>query len=99
VLLALYRYYEETAEMWMSVYRDVDQMGAVAEVMKGFEDHLEVIRGDLLAEWAPYRSKGLRATLGHALRFSTWQSLHALGLGSRAMANLVSSWVAAAAGK
>ena len=97
VLHALYRYYADTAGMWASVYRDVDRVAAVAEVMKGFEDYLEALKADLLGEWSPRRSKRLRASLGHALRFSTWQSLDAQGLGAREMADLASSWVAAAA--
>lgn len=97
VLFALYGYYRDTAEMWASVYRDVDQMTTVAEVMEGFEEYLETIRRDLLGEWSPRRSKRLRASLGHSLRFSTWQSLDAQGLGVREMADLVSAWVAAAA--
>jgi len=97
VLRALYTYYGKTAEMWTSVYRDKDQMPTVAEALEEFEDYLEAIKADLLAEYAPYRSKRLRATLGHALRFSTWQSLDAQGLGTRAMADLVASWAATAA--
>jgi AcrR family transcriptional regulator len=96
-LFALYGYYHDTAEMWASVYRDIGQMTAIAEVMKGFEDYLEASRRDLLGEWAPRRSKRLHASLGHALRFSTWQSLDAEGLGAREMADLVSEWITSAA--
>lgn len=96
VLLALYRYYGQTAPMWASVYRDVDRVEVVAEVMQSFEAYLDAAGADLLAAWSPRRSKRLRATLGHALRFSTWQSLHDQGLGSRAMALLAAAWVAAA---
>ena len=97
VLYALYRYYRDTADMWTSIYRDVDRVAAVAEVMKGFEDYLETLKADLLAEWSPRRSKRLQASLGHSLRFSTWQSLDAQGLGTREMADLAGRWVAAAA--
>lgn len=97
VLQALYGYYADTAEMWTSVYRDMEKMESVAEVMKGFEEYLEAARTDLLGEWAPRRSRRLRASLGHALRFSTWQSLDAQGLSAREMADLVGVWVAAAA--
>lgn len=97
VLGAFYAYYRETSEMWTSVYRDKDVMATVAEAMKEFESHLDAVRADLLSEWAPHRSKKLRATLGHALRFSTWQSLSAQGLGTRAMVMLVGTWVAASA--
>lgn len=97
VLRALYAYYGETAEMWTSVYRDRDLMPAVTEAMEGFENYLEAVQADVLAEFAPCRSKRLRATIGHALCFSTWQSLDAQSLGIRAMAELVASWLAAAA--
>jgi AcrR family transcriptional regulator len=98
VLRALYGYYRGTASMWTSVYRDVE-VPAVAAVMQGFEGYLDSVRADLLASWAPYRSRRLRAALGHALRFSTWKSLDAQGLGTRPMAGLVSDWVAASAAR
>lgn len=97
VLLAFYKYYQETAEMWASVYRDKNRMAAVAEVMGGFENHLENVEKDLLAAWAPRRSKQLRASIAHALQFSTWQSLESQGLDARNMATLVSTWIAASA--
>jgi AcrR family transcriptional regulator len=93
VLLAFYRYYQETAEMWASVYRDKEQMTSLAEVMEAFEMHLETVQEDLRAAWAPRRSRKLRATIAHALQFSTWQSLDSLGLTAREMATLVSTWV------
>jgi AcrR family transcriptional regulator len=98
VLSALYGYYGTTADMWASVYRDKDQVEAVAEALRGFEGYLEAVHSDLLAAWAPRRSKRLRASLGHALRFSTWQSLARQGLAERDIAELVSTWIEAAAG-
>ena len=97
VLHAFYTYYQETAEMWTSIYRDKDRMASVAEVMEGFEYHLETVEKDLHAAWAPRRSKQLRASIAHALHFSTWQSLDSQGLNARDMAALVSAWVAASA--
>jgi len=97
VLFALYGYYTDTADMWASVYRDKDQMAAVAEALRGFEGYLEAAKADLLAEWAPRRSRRLRASLGHSLRFSTWQSLAGEGLAAREMAELVATWLEAAA--
>jgi AcrR family transcriptional regulator len=98
VLLALYRYYQDTEKMWASVYRDLEKVPALSEPMAGFEGYLSAIRKELLADWAPCKSRQLRATLGHALRFSTWQSLAGQGLGRAAMADLVCAWVRAAAG-
>ena len=83
--------------MWTSIYRDKDRMASVAEVMEGFEYHLETVEKDLHAAWAPRRSKQLRASIAHALHFSTWQSLDSQGLNARDMAALVSAWVAASA--
>jgi AcrR family transcriptional regulator len=97
VLHAFYRYYRETAEMWASIYRDKDRMASVAEVLEGFESHLETVETDLLEAWAPRRSRQLRASIAHALHFSTWQSLDSQGLDVRDMATLVSTWVAASA--
>lgn len=97
ILEAFYRYYQETSEMWASIYRDKNRMAAVAEVMKGFEMHLETVEKQLRSAWAPRRSKRLRASIAHALHFSTWQSLDSQGLSARDMAKLVSTWVAASA--
>lgn len=97
VLQAFYQYYQETSEMWASIYRDKNRMASVAEVMEGFEKHLETVEKHLQAAWAPRRSKRLHASIAHALHFSTWQSLDLLGLNARDMAALVSTWVAASA--
>ena len=67
ILEAFYHYYQETSEMWASIYRDKNRMAAVAEVMKGFEMHLETVEKQLRSAWAPRRSKRLRASIAHAL--------------------------------
>lgn len=97
MLLAFYRYYRTTEKMWTAAYRDLDRVPALAEPMAGFDRHLATVRKALLADWAPRDPKRLRATLGHALRFSTWQSLAGEKLGSTAMADLVCTWISAAA--
>jgi len=97
VLRAFYEYYEETADMWTSVYRDRNQMASVAEVMEGFESHIAAVESDLRAAWAPRRSRRLRASISHALHFYTWQSLDTQGLDAREMAELVTTWVASSA--
>lgn len=96
-LRAFYEYYFETSEMWTSVYRDKHRMASVAEVLEGFETHLENVAKQLRAAWAPRRSRRLHASIAHALHFSTWQSLDSQGLNARDMALLVSKWVAASA--
>lgn len=96
VLLALYRYYRETEKMWTSVYRDLEKVPALTEVMAGFDAYLAVVAKAMLSGW-PRKSRRLTATLSHAVRFSTWQSLAAQGLGDKAMAELVCAWASAAA--
>lgn len=97
VLLAFYRYYARTEKMWAAAYQDLDKVPDLAEPMAEFDRHLAAVRKDLLARWAPRDPKRLRATLGHALRFSTWQSLAAEKLSGTAMADLVCVWVGTAA--
>lgn len=86
----------KTQEMWRSpLYRDVGQMEALDEPMQSFDDYLAAVKKTVLSCWGPRRSKRLRATVGHPLRFSTWQSLHEQGLGHKAVATLVCAWIRA----
>jgi hypothetical protein len=81
------------------VHRDVEKLPAVAGALAKFESYLAALSGDLLKSWAPRKSKQLRATLAHAVRFSTWRSLAAQPLSDAAAADLVRVWVVAAAGR
>jgi AcrR family transcriptional regulator len=93
---ALYDYYSETQGMWNSLYRDLGKVAALDEAMSRFDEYLAALAESVLGDWAPCKSKRLRATIGHSLRFSTWQSLKEQGLGRTAMAELVGSWIEAA---
>lgn len=97
ILRTLYRYYEETQGMWRSLYRDRGEVEALEAPMRRFDDYLGTVEQLVLAECQARRTKRLRATVGHALRFPTWQSLDEQGLEARAMAALVAAWIAAAA--
>jgi AcrR family transcriptional regulator len=97
VLLALFRYYRGTAPMWIGAYRDLEKVPALAGPMAEFEDYLGGVKKTLQTAWAPNKSKRLGATLGHAVRFSTWQSLAQQRLRDTAMAELVTRWIRAAA--
>jgi len=96
MLAALYAYYEGNERMWSSLYKDMGRSEALEEPMAKFESYLSSMREALLAAWRPARSSGLRATLAHALRFSTWQSLSDQRLSRNAITALVCEWVAAA---
>ncbi|MGD8339292.1 MAG: helix-turn-helix domain-containing protein [Gammaproteobacteria bacterium] len=95
MLAALYAYYKRTQTMWSSLYRDLDKSPALAEPMARFESYLTSIENFLVAGWAPKRSRRLRATVGHVLRFSTWQSLSKQRLGHKAMTDLACDWIQA----
>ena len=96
-LLSLYRYYRRTRKMWTVAYRDVEQVPALSGPMKGFNDYLAAIAGELAAGWSVQNSKRLQLTLGHAVRFATWRSLSEQKLSDRVMADLVCRWVRAVA--
>jgi len=99
ILLALYDYYADTQGMWRSLYRDLGQVVALDEPMRQFHDYLEDVGKALLSVYAPRRSQRLRATICHALRFSTWESLNEQRLSPVAMAAVVCAWIRAAAGR
>ncbi len=95
-LLAFYHYYQQTEKMWSSAYRDVDQVAALQGPMSRFEAYLDQVADDLVQTWSPPQAArlSLKATLRHALRFSTWQSLRSAKLHNRQIAELVQGWLA-----
>jgi AcrR family transcriptional regulator len=97
LLSSLYGYYGGNERMWTSLYRDLGRSAALEEPIAQFESYLGSLLEALLADWRPLRSKSLRATLAHALHFSTWQSLSRQGLRRRTLTDLVCEWVTAAA--
>jgi AcrR family transcriptional regulator len=98
VLWALYEYYAATEAMWRSLNRDRATVAALEAPMARFDAYLETLERDLLSAWSPRRSRSLRATIGHALEFTTWQSLAARDLDTKAMAALACAWIETAAG-
>lgn len=96
-LSALYDYYRRTNTMWRLVYRDIDQVPAMQGPLDGFHDYLGSIRDDLVAHWQPRgrKSKFLKATITHLLRFSTWESLDSEKLVVSDMVDLGIRWIAA----
>jgi AcrR family transcriptional regulator len=95
-LEALYRYYRHAARMLDQIYRDVDLIPALKEVMSDFEGYLDAIADDLLAGWRPPhpRADTTRAVLRHAISFRTWQSLSLQGLSDERIARMMSELIA-----
>jgi AcrR family transcriptional regulator len=77
-LAALYGYYRETEPMTGNVMRDAKVMPALAGIVEqGWGQFLSGLRDDLASAWergGPPNPR-LRAALGVALRFETWQAL------------------------
>jgi AcrR family transcriptional regulator len=97
-LRAIYDYYRRTNTMWRLVYRDIDQVPAMHGPLGSFHDYLESIRDDLVTHWQPKgrKSKLLKATIAHLLRFSVWESLDREQLADKEMVTLGIRWIAAA---
>ena len=94
-LLAFYSYYRATETMWTGAYRDLDEIAALQEVLKGFEDYIDMVRDGLLTSW---KLKGkarrqLSITLRHSLRFTIWQSLKSEKLNDKQIVELVMTWI------
>jgi AcrR family transcriptional regulator len=75
VVRDVYRYYAETEAMTASISRDAQV--APDRIGSSFEVFHSAARRQVLEAWrsGPGRTARLRAAIGHALRFSTWQSL------------------------
>jgi AcrR family transcriptional regulator len=76
-LLTFYEYYRGAEQMLLNATRDLPQLPALAAVLRPRMKFVGLVREDLLQRW---RVSGLarqrvRAVIGHALRFETWQSL------------------------
>lgn len=97
-LAALYGYFRATAYMWARAHRDVDEVPSLQAPMAAFGQWLDGVRDDLLAAWGSQSDSRLRAVLGHAVRFTAWQSLDREGLDDAAMAASIVTWAAALAG-
>lgn len=78
----LYAYFRRGAPMLEQVIRDEEEVPELAEVMTPWWEYMREVAGGLAAGWGvePSRQRVLRAAVGHALRFRTWQSLDAEGL-------------------
>ncbi len=94
-LARLYGYYRENAGMLASVTRDAAVTPALAAPLAQGAAEIAVYLEGLIARLSPPLSRAAfaRATLVHAVRFETWQSLEAGGLDDDAKADLVMAWL------
>jgi len=91
-LLRLYGWYRDNAAMLVQITRDAERMSVVAEAMAPFAEQLDDVAQQLESRW-PQRSSRRRATLRHALDFSTWRSLDRITRGDRRSVEIVLGWL------
>jgi AcrR family transcriptional regulator/predicted MFS family arabinose efflux permease len=76
VLLELYRFYREAEPIASAVLRDAAAVPLVRDYLDPYLTMLEQARDALAVGWPESRdARLLRATIGHALAFTTWRSL------------------------
>jgi AcrR family transcriptional regulator len=99
-LAELYGFYGRTERMLENLMRDQDVVPVVQVSFSRFHGYLEAVR-DVLLAGRPVRGRArerTRAAVGHAVAFTTWQSLvRQQGLGDRDAAELMLRTVAGAA--
>jgi AcrR family transcriptional regulator len=96
---ALYGWYEQAAPMLGKLLQDMEAVPIVAELQAGRLEYLAGVEQGLAEGWGA-RGKAatrLHATIGLALDFTTWRTLHERGLGRRDAAEVMTSAVRAAA--
>jgi len=91
-LLRLYGWYRDNAAMLTQILRDTELLPVVAEAMAPFGEQLDGVAEQLERCW-PQRSSRRRATLRHALDFSTWRSLDRITAADRRSVEIVLGWL------
>ena len=96
---AIYRWYAETEPLLTAVLRDVDAVPILAELQAGRVAYLAAVEDGLASGWGVRgaAARRLRATIGLALDFLSWRTLHQRGLGLADEIAVMSSAVRAAA--
>jgi AcrR family transcriptional regulator len=91
ILLALYRYYRMAAPMLSRVLADAPYVETVRRQLAPFVSYLQQVEDEVMRSWRG-RSAQRRATVRHAVQFTTWQSLSALTADDTEAVDLVMRW-------
>lgn len=95
-LTVIYAYHRRTAPMSSRAAMDVNQMPVLREVLAPLFAYWQQVQRGLVADWpvASARAHRLEAVVGHAIAFSTWQSLVEMhGLTDSEAVDLMVQWV------
>jgi len=91
ILLALYRYYRTAAPMLTRILADAPRVEAVRRQLAPFASYLAEVEEEVARGWRG-RSPRRRATVRHAVQFTTWQSLAAVTSNDAEAVDLVMRW-------
>jgi AcrR family transcriptional regulator len=96
---AIYGWYERVEPMLTALLRDIDTMPIIQELQAGRLAFLAEVEDGLAPGWGArgHAARRLRATIGLALDFLAWRTLHERGLGRTEAIAVMSSAVRAAA--
>ena len=96
---SVYLWYERTEPLLTAVLRDIDTIPILAELQAGRFAYLADVEDGLASGWGARgnAARRLRATIGLALDFLVWRSLHERGLGREEAIAVMSSAVRATA--
>jgi AcrR family transcriptional regulator len=99
-LTRVYGYYRDNRAMLDKATRDAPDVPALHEPQQRFTAQMMAIAEDLAAALgARGPDDPIVLTVGHALAFTTWQTLDGLGCSREAAADLVCRWMACLAGE
>jgi AcrR family transcriptional regulator len=91
-LLALYAWYRRNARMLTQLAADADRVPFIRDNAAQVAQYLDALASALERAW-PRRRAHRRATLRHALEFSTWRSLAQLAGSDAKAAAIVLGWL------
>jgi AcrR family transcriptional regulator len=95
-LAAIFAFFSRTAPMFSKIYRDEDEFPILAKIVGEFGDYLRSLADGLALVWPADARRARRiATLRHAVKFQTWQTLESDGLSNNQKVHLLLEWIAA----
>jgi AcrR family transcriptional regulator len=90
----LYAFFGRTSPMFEKIYRDLGEFASLKKIMEQFDAYLRNLADVLAAAWPRNQAASRRyVTLRHAVKFATWQSFEADGVGDEHKIELILQWL------
>ncbi|HJW96334.1 MAG TPA: helix-turn-helix domain-containing protein [Thermoanaerobaculia bacterium] len=91
-LVSVYAWYRSNEAMFANVLKDLEVTPSLRESTEGLLEYVDAVASALDRLFGDRRTQR-KATIHHALEFSTWQSLSRLTRSDRAAADLATTWL------